>query len=96
MGGVEYIVKQSIIQQKLQPNEFAQMKMDRDEIMLQMKIARHLFLLPGTERKLFYEILDDVYELGCKDGMKHCSNETNKRFNELFYPHNHEKDLIIN
>lgn len=94
-GGLEFLVKQSLIQRDLQPSEFMAMKMKLGDARLQMKIAKLLFLLSANVRQLLYEILEGVYETGCKNGMEYCTDETNKKFNNMFYPHNHStKDLI--
>ena len=71
------------------------MDMKEGDAVLQMKIAKLLFLLSAKERALLYEVLEGVYEHGCEDGMDFCSNKINERFNDMFYPRKHEKDLII-
>jgi hypothetical protein len=49
LGGLQFLVKQCLIQKYLKPTEFASMKMDLKEMKLQMMIAKLLFLISTNE-----------------------------------------------
>ena len=74
-GGIEFIVKTSIIKKKYSPTQFLRMNVPFSQQTLQMKLARMAFLLGKNECINFLEIIKGVYQLGCEDGFSHLKKK---------------------
>lgn len=67
-GGIEYIVKNSLLGSKLLPQDYKDMPLPDGHALLQMKIAHLTFLLTRNENEMLAEVMKGSYRVGLEDG----------------------------
>jgi len=101
MGGMDLLVKQSLKEKTMQPEQLDQMKILHKHILLQMKIAKVASVSTPKELASIADILDGVYEYGLENGYAGARDATNDNFNKklsqmtLSSPESFEKDYIV-
>lgn len=95
-GGVEYLVKRSLLQKELGFAELSQIHIPETHVELQLKIAKLAYMTTKTNRQLLADIMTACYHIGCEDGnvtaREMINNEVNKKIREAeysFQPHIH-------